>query len=131
MKEKNRIFNEALAETISNVNDEDVAASIKAPDSPDGKRNIISTRKTIHASKDTNEVYTMKKEVLEKSVMDGSLRAAALAARRAAKGAEVGKTDDLKGIELKSSIAVVTSREIDIESDEINKEKEENIDSSL
>ena len=131
MKEKNRIFNEALAETISNVNDEDVAASIKAPDSPDGNRNTRSTRKTVHASKDTNAVYTMKKEVLEKSVLDGSLRAAALAARRAAKEAEVRKTDNLKGIEIKSSIAVVTTREIDIESDEVNREIEENIDSSL
>ena len=45
------------------------------------------------------------------------MRAAALAARRAAKEAEVRKTDNLKGIEIKSSIAVVTTREIDIESD--------------
>ena len=90
MAEKNRLLEEALCETMPDVTD---GSSVQAPDSPLSEGRRSTTRGSIMAKGifddaaidtklSTVAVYEMKKEVLEASVRDGSLRIAALEDRK-------------------------------------------------
>ena len=87
MAEKNRLLEEALFETMPDVAD---GSSVQAPDSPTttrySRRESMAKGAFDDAANDTKlstvAVYKEKKEVLEASVRDGSLRIAALEDRK-------------------------------------------------